>query len=72
MTSHVILFMVGAIDVGIETAEDSHDTKGSSKGPDRLFVRGVFCGGIERLSSILPQDTKLDCQKTNVNEYTPA
>jgi hypothetical protein len=59
MTSHVVLFMGGAIDVRIETAEDSNDTKGGSKGTDRFFVGGVFRGGIERLSSIFTQDTKL-------------
>jgi hypothetical protein len=63
--------MVGAIDVGIETAEKANDTKGGSKGPDRFFVRGVFCGGIQRLSGILTLDTKLECQKTIVSMNIP-
>jgi hypothetical protein len=71
MASHVVFFMVGAIDVSIETAEEANDTKGSSKGSNRVFVRGVFCGGIERFSGILTQDTKLECQKTNMSMNIP-
>ena len=59
MTGDVVFFVNRSVDVGVETAEKGGDTDGSAKASNGFGIRRAFGCRVERLASVLPQDTKL-------------